>query len=109
MWGKHYIVWDKVDSAVKYNVYHSEKKKSSIGEMKLVTSLSDTKFEYEYDKDSPELVKEYFAIEAECDDGKKYAIDSVQEIVVWPEDAIIYIILLSLAIWLWARLVRINR
>ncbi|UFX83201.1 hypothetical protein [Candidatus Absconditicoccus praedator] len=97
----HYLVWDEVEGAEKYNVYMSEDgDTTSISDMEKVAETEDTKFKYPFDPDAEEVSYNWYAVEADCEDGERSQIGDVERVQVGPFLNFVMFVLISVFLYL---------
>lgn len=100
-WDDHYLVWDEVEWAEKYNVYMSEDwDTTSISDMEKVAETEDTKFKYPFDPDAEEVSYNWYAVEADCEDWERSQIWDVERVQVWPFLNFVMFVLISVFLYL---------
>lgn len=104
IWDKFFLVWDKVDNAVSYQVFRSDWKDMSSKTM--VWETTDTRFEYYFNPDAESDQYAYYQIQATCADGSNAIIDDVEKVKVWPFENIIIIFVITGFVYCIYRLYR---
>lgn len=104
IWDKYFLVWDKVENAVSYQVFRSDWKDMSSKTM--VWETNDTRFEYYFNPDAESDQYAYYQIQATCADGSNVMIEDVEKVKVWPFENIIIIFVVTWFVYCIYRLYR---
>jgi hypothetical protein len=104
IWDKYFLVWDKVENAVSYQVFRSDWKDMSSKTM--VWETNDTRFEYYFNPDAESDQYAYYQIQATCADGSNVMIEDVEKVKVWPFENIIIILVVTWFVYCIYRLYR---
>lgn len=104
IWDKYFLVWDKVENAVSYQVFRSDRQDMSSKTM--VWETNDTRFEYYFNPDAEADQYAYYQIQATCADGSNVMIEDVEKVKVWPFENIIVILIVTWFVYCIYRLYR---
>ena len=104
IWDKYFLVRDKVENAVSYQVFRSDWKDMSSKTM--VWETTDTRFEYYFNPDAESDQYAYYQIQATCADGSNAVIDDVEKVKVWPFENMIIILIVTWFVYCIYRLYR---
>jgi len=94
-WKKHYLVWDNVEDALKYNIYKWTWENNLIK----IASVTGTIYEFPYDYNAKKNEYAYFSVKAVCDDGTEKQIDKVKKVKVGPMEWLVYALIIAMMIY----------
>lgn len=94
-WKKHYLVWDNVEDALKYNIYKWTWENNLIK----IASVTGTTYEFPYDYNAKKNEYAYFSVKAVCDDGTEKQIDKVKKVKVGPMEWLVYALIIAMMIY----------
>lgn len=106
IWDNYYLVWDPVENAISYEVYKSDW--ADMTDARLVWSLTGTRFQYLFDKDSKKDEYAFYQVQAICPDWNNVVVDKAQKVKVWPVENLLLIIIISIFVYSLYRLHKIS-
>ncbi len=104
IWDNYYLTRDTVENVNKYEIYKSDRENMS--DRKKIWEVTETRFEYTFNKHAERDQYAYYQVEAVCSDGTNVTIDEAKKVKVWPFENTILIIIITLFLYSMYRLYR---
>jgi len=101
---KYYLTRGEVENVSKYEIYKSDRENMS--DRKKIWEVTDTRFEYQFNKYAEKDTYAYYQVEAICSDWLNITIDEAKKVKVWPFENTILIIIITLFLYSIFRLYR---
>lgn len=101
---KHYLTRSGVLNVSKYIIYRSDFETTDVSKMNKIAEVTDTKFEYPFNKDAKTEKYAYYLVQAICTDGNWVIIDNVKKVKTWPMENFLLFVVITLLIYCWYRL-----
>ncbi len=104
---KYYITWADVPLAREYIVYRADQAVWALSQMRVIARTNETMFEYPFDPNAEADKWAWYAVEAVCEETQEQKqVWDMTKVKVWPEHTIVFMILLSIIWFWWARIIR---
>lgn len=103
----YYITREDVPNSREYIVYRADQEVWTLEDMRVVWRVTSARFEYPFDPNAESDKWAWYAVEAVCDETEEQKqVWNIEEVKVWPEHTLLFLIFL-LTLWFgWVRLIR---
>lgn len=96
---RHYLIREPVQNVEKYIIYRSDWETSDVSKMQKVAEVTDTRFEYPFNKNATQEKYSFYAVQAICKDGKALVMKDIKKVQTWPMDNFLLFVFISLFLY----------